>query len=470
MEIAEEFMDRKGPARASTHVAVLAALAMSAFYPAGAIAAEPALPATSVGPDDARISLADRLFIFSKSYASAQHYFAHWEDVPGLDLDALYRRYLPEVTATTDRYQFDLLMMRFVDELHNGHSWFRDKWLARTHGGDIGFDFRPVEGRWTVTASRTPGLTAGDVLAAINGEDFGHFFERTKPMLDPGDEWETKASFSSPRFNFVFPMDFELTTLAGKRVAIHRSPAAPADAAYFQSRWIAPNQVGYIRMTSFNDNAANAEAVKAVAGEFHNAPALIIDVRGYNGGSTPSALISALMDRPWRSMNEATALNVSLFQLYGELYSRLKGTMPDSDIQELATMNGYFAHPSLYFPGSTQAAGDNPYKGKLFIITDNGTVSAKEDFVVPFKDNHRAVIVGERTAGSTGQPYMFYFNKDQSVAVGAKTAYMPDGSRFEKVGILPDVAVSPTLEDVRGGRDTVLMKTIELAKAAATER
>jgi carboxyl-terminal processing protease len=460
-------MDRTRQAGAVKHsCAMLAALTMSIFGPSAPAAAQQARPTTSVGADDTHISLADRLFIFSKSYASAQHYFSHWEDVSHLDLDALYRRYLPEVTATADRYQFDLLMMRFIDELHNGHSWFRDKWLARTHGGDIGFDFRPVEGKWVVTASRTPGLEAGDVLASINGEHFDAFFERTRPMLDPGDDWETKASFSSPRFNFVFPMDFELTTANGKKLSIHRSAATPADARYFQSRWIIPNRVAYIRMTSFNDDSANAEAVAAVRGELHNAPALIVDVRGYNGGNTPSALISALMDRPWRSMNEATAMNVSLFQLYGELYERLKGTMPDADIQELATMNGYFAHPSLYFPGSTQATDDNPYRGRLFILTDNGTISAKEDFVVPFKDNHRAVIVGERTAGSTGQPYQFYFNKDQSVAVGAKTSYMPDGSRFEKVGIAPDVPVAPTLADVRAGRDTVLNKAVELARAS----
>lgn len=423
-------------------------------------------PATAVGASDSQISLEDRLFIFSKSYASIQHYFAHWQDVPNIKLDDLYRRYLPEIVATSDRYAFDMIMMRFMNELNNGHSWFRDRWLARTHGGDIGFDFRWLKGQWVVTASRTPGIHAGDILRAIDGKEFESFYQRARTMIDPSSDRAQRTAFASPRYNFVFPMEFTIKTLAGREVPIRRSAEAAKPTDFLSSRWIVPGKIAYLRMTSFNDNDANDRATKLVEGDFHSARALIIDIRGYNGGNTPSALIQALMDRPYRGMNFSTALNVSLFQLYGELYERLKGTMPDADLQELSILNDYFAHPAVLFPGGAAEPGTAPFKGQLFIITDNGVVSAKEDFVAPFKDNHRATIVGEQTAGSTGQPYMFNFNPDQQVAVGAKIAYMPDGSRFEKVGISPDVEVQPTLADLRAGRDTVLLRTIELARTA----
>jgi C-terminal processing protease CtpA/Prc len=38
---------------------------------------------------------------------------------------------------------------------------------------------------------------------------------------------------------------------------------------------------------------------------------------------------------------------------------------------------------------------------------------------------------------------------------------LPDGGRFEGVGIRPDVQVSPTVEDLRAGRDVEL----EVARA-----
>jgi carboxyl-terminal processing protease len=42
------------------------------------------------------------------------------------------------------------------------------------------------------------------------------------------------------------------------------------------------------------------------------------------------------------------------------------------------------------------------------------------------------------------------------VFVGAKRESFPDGSRFEGVGIRPDVEIAPNLDDVRAGRDVVL--------------
>nr|WP_114208768.1 S41 family peptidase [Acidisarcina polymorpha] len=85
---------------------------------------------------------------------------------------------------------------------------------------------------------------------------------------------------------------------------------------------------------------------------------------------------------------------------------------------------------------------------------------------MPFKDNKRAVLVGETSAGSSGQPITFHFNADQSVAVSAKTVYFPNGSLFERVGITPDVEASPSLEDLKAGRDTILDRAIALARTA----
>ena len=75
---------------------------------------------------------------------------------------------------------------------------------------------------------------------------------------------------------------------------------------------------------------------------------------------------------------------------------------------------------------------------------------------MPFKDNGRAVLVGETTAGSTGQPYVLDLGHDMIVLIGAKREMFPDGSRFEGIGIKPDVVVSPSLDDIRQERDVVL--------------
>ena len=81
---------------------------------------------------------------------------------------------------------------------------------------------------------------------------------------------------------------------------------------------------------------------------------------------------------------------------------------------------------------------------------------------MPFKDNGRAVLVGAATAGSTGQPFYGDLGDGMGVAVGAKREYFPDGSRFEGVGVEPDVRVEPMPADLMAGRDVELERALAI--------
>jgi two-component system, NarL family, sensor histidine kinase UhpB len=75
----------------------------------------------------------------------------------------------------------------------------------------------------------------------------------------------------------------------------------------------------------------------------------------------------------------------------------------------------------------------------------------------------RALLIGERTDGSTGQPVFLQFENGMQAWVSTRRHSFPDGSPFEGVGITPDVEVIPTPEDVRTGRDAVLQHAITTA-------
>ena len=84
---------------------------------------------------------------------------------------------------------------------------------------------------------------------------------------------------------------------------------------------------------------------------------------------------------------------------------------------------------------------------------------------MPFKDNGRAILVGETTEGSSGQPYNLNLGNGMSLQVGAERHTFPDGSLFESVGITPTISIDRRLADIRDGVDPVLDKAIELANA-----
>ena len=75
---------------------------------------------------------------------------------------------------------------------------------------------------------------------------------------------------------------------------------------------------------------------------------------------------------------------------------------------------------------------------------------------MPFKDTRRGVVIGETTAGSSGNGNGIELGHGMTVVVGVMRYRFPDGSAFEGVGITPDVVVERRISDIIAGRDAVL--------------
>ena len=79
------------------------------------------------------------------------------------------------------------------------------------------------------------------------------------------------------------------------------------------------------------------------------------------------------------------------------------------------------------------------YEGPLQILISRNTMSAAEDFTAMFKSNHRGILIGEPTYGSTGTPCMIPLRcggRAQVVSVGYR---LLDGTEFIGTGIMPDI-------------------------------
>ena len=199
--------------------------------------------------------------------------------------------------------------------------------------------------------------------------------------------------------------------------------------------------MAYHRIPSFGEPRFEQAAIDFVKANT-TAGLIIFDVRGNNGGSSPSRLLRALIDRPYRGWMEASSMSFGLFATYGELY---RTVIPkDADPRLRGYLEGfadYFERPYFLKPGPLEQPENPIYTGRLFVLQDRNCASACEDFVMPLKVSRRATVFGERTFGSSGQPHMVNFPNGMGFRVSTKRMYFPDGSEFEGVGIQPDVEV-----------------------------
>jgi len=96
------------------------------------------------------------------------------------------------------------------------------------------------------------------------------------------------------------------------------------------------------------------------------------------------------------------------------------------------------------------------YSGPVVVLCSPRTAGAAEDFVVAFRAGGRGAIIGERTAGSTGQTAVLPLAPGWKIRLTVSRDAFPDGKEFVGTGIAPDVPVDVRVEDVLAGRDAAL--------------
>jgi C-terminal processing protease CtpA/Prc len=94
---------------------------------------------------------------------------------------------------------------------------------------------------------------------------------------------------------------------------------------------------------------------------------------------------------------------------------------------------------------------------------DEGTQSRAESFVMALQTIDGAITVGRQTSGADGNIADFTFFDDKTTWITGLGVYYPDGRETQRIGIVPDINVPLTVEDIRIGRDAILEKAVEIA-------
>lgn len=90
----------------------------------------------------------------------------------------------------------------------------------------------------------------------------------------------------------------------------------------------------------------------------------------------------------------------------------------------------------IELPASDLQPRDGPrFLGPIVLLIGPATFSAAEDFLVAWKNSDRGKIIGEPSAGSTGQPLFFQLPGGRSACVCTKRDTFPDGTEWVGKGI-----------------------------------
>jgi C-terminal processing protease CtpA/Prc len=111
------------------------------------------------------------------------------------------------------------------------------------------------------------------------------------------------------------------------------------------------------------------------------------------------------------------------------------------------------------------------YGGKLVLLVDEMTQSQAEYTAMALRATPRAIVVGSTTAGSDGDVSSIPLPGGLRTMISGIGIFYPDKRPTQRVGIVPDIEVKPTLAGIRAGRDEVLEAALRevLGPRAAVE-
>ncbi|MBD1161113.1 S41 family peptidase [Pelagibacterales bacterium SAG-MED15] len=182
---------------------------------------------------------------------------------------------------------------------------------------------------------------------------------------------------------------------------------------------ILENNIGYIRLTAFNENSGRQ--IKRKLNEFNDNEKIkgfILDLRNNPGG-----LLSQ-------------AIKISDFFLSS-------GEIVSTKSRQESENRKWFAKDGDILNGKT-----------LVVLINNGSASASEIVAGALKDHKRAILVGENSYGKGSVQSIIPLKNKGAIRLTISKYYLPSGKSISEVGVMPDIVVSEETDDFRIDTET----------------
>lgn len=228
-------------------------------------------------------------------------------------------------------------------------------------------------------------------------------------------------------------------------------PALEADTLADGALWIRVNSLTHPDVVRLFDQALG------MGGGGRAFRGIVLDLRETTwtagGRENGYAILGRLIDRPFVTSRWRTPQ-------YRPAYRG--GDTPDSSGAWLA------APPDTILPRRDRTG----YPGPVAILSSARTAGAAEDVLIAFRNSARGPIIGETSAGSTGQTLVLRLpgGGGWQFRVTVTRDAFPDGTEVGQTGIAPELPVQVRVEDVLAGRDAVLDRAREYLAAPPPRR
>lgn len=424
----------------------------------------------------------DKVYGLSKLWQEVNYNFIYLDKVDRTMWDNRYKELITTVQNTNNDYEYYRELQKFCALLKDGHT---NVYLPKSIEpmtvmfGDYKLFIKNIEGKAIIVRtnlSKKDEIPIGSEIIEVNGKPTQKFIDdNVSPYISSStdyvlQDWSTSNLLKGLEGEtFIIKIKkpnkkiIELT-LTHKKTEEKEVFPPEIKKQLLDFKWI-NKETAYLSLNSFSDEKIDSLFVTKLP-ELYKAKSLIIDLRSNGGGSTnvgTEILQYLTNDTILYGSRQRTRDHLPAYKAWGKFID------PKDTINIPWNKKAYLSfHDQLYFDFEY-----NPTKIQLnakrivvptVILLGHNTASAAEDFLI-FADNQKHMIkIGEKSYGSTGQPYLFDLPGGGYARVCTKKDTYPDGREFVGYGIKPDIEVVPTLDDFLKNTDKALEEAIKYLK------
>lgn len=378
-------------------------------------------------------------------YWNIINYFFPYKNLIGEDWNNVLTEFIPKFVNVKNETEYQLVCLEIIARIHDTHA---NMWASYDGVNKFwGVNHAPVaitftEGQPVVTdfldneLGPKTGLQKGDVITSINNKPISDIIKNSLKYL-PASNYETQLRDLSAKILSSNDNTLHITYLRGKekreatinaysqdKIDIYKAYREKAKDTCF--KMLSP-KIAYLYPGTIKSSYL-PEIMEAAK----NTDALIIDLRCYPSDFIVFSLGEYLMPKstPFVKFTTTDLLNP-----------------------------GAFTYKETLSVGDTN---NDTYKGKIIILVNETTQSQAEYTTMAFRVAPNAMVIGSVTAGADGNLSRFTLPGNIKTAMSGIGVYYPDGKETQRVGIVPDITIKPSIEGVRQNKDEILDKAIAI--------
>jgi C-terminal processing protease CtpA/Prc len=378
-------------------------------------------------------------------WAAINFFYPHKAGIEG-DWDTVLADSIPDLIRARDANEYVLAVAKMRARIRDSH--YNNPRLFGA--GSTGVVLQYVEDKPVVVAilndhTKTTGIEIGDVIETIDDETALDRRARMAPYVSASTPhslnhkiagYLLKGAVGVAAMVTVRRADGREHSLFLPRVAAtagdpDEQPRAAAAGPPFRLE----GDVGYADLTRLT-----LGQVDPMFDAFINAKGIVFDMRGYPAADLRRAMVG-----------------------------RLTGSFVTPPHDTLVVLSPDFRTTTWQRGGGTRLTPSTKprYGGRTVLLIDERAQSAAEDMGLWLEAANKTTFVGSPTAGADGDITSVILPGGIRANFTGLVNYHSDGRPLQRIGLLPDIAVRPTVAGIRAGRDEVLERALKFLRESA---